>query len=336
MPSITISGDDLSVLGALTPPAIYFVPPVGVRLSLISQTPVSEADIAGATTIYCVPDNGNYLPVFDGSVVAPLQMSDQIPLTLDPNASDVGYHQSGKTFDVFTINNGGVPQSVTGPAWSTNFVRGSGAGTTELESFAGILVNKYPLVTARFGADSGNVVSVDARCATYIGSFGTTGNGQATDSKLKRLLFNAYNKTYRPMLRYETASQWVYNTNTVRSANGNADNQIEFLIGLPGTAVDATLNAMASCSAAGGSGAYSGIGLDSSTSWATDSLPCRLTLPTGQAPVPLIAFYRGFPGLGRHALTWLERGRGAVDTTWYGDSTATTDYRTGLIGGLLA
>ncbi len=301
------------------------------RLTLTTAVPVTTTDVTGATTIYATPYGGNHIPVYDGSVINPRTLSADLSLALDSNSGHTGYHQSGKNFDLFAINDSGTNRLGTGPAWSSSTTRGTGAGTTELETFNGLLVNKNT-ATIRFGSSSGNTVSVAARQATFLGSFRAIANGQAEDSKLNRLLSNAYNVAQRDIQVHETATTWTYSTATYRIANNNSANKASVLFCLNGGLVDCTVvGAVENSDASITPGLHAAIGLDGSTSPAPTSTYMYVTI--GANPVQVFAFYKGNPGLGYHEFSWIESGGGTADTqTWYGTDLAVNNC--GLTGHL--
>ena len=162
------------------------------RLTLTSGVAITTADVVGATNIFFTPVGGGVLPIWNGSSFIPTAFA-ELGLALDATTTDVGFHQIGRIFDVFVVNDSGVVRLGTGPAWSSDTARGAGAGTTELDfSKFGIPTNKNA-IALRYGAATANTINVPANQATYVGSFRAVANGQATDSKSQRLLFNAYN-----------------------------------------------------------------------------------------------------------------------------------------------
>ncbi len=165
-----------TVLGSGNGGGGAIVPPQG-RLTLTSGLPVLAADVTGAATIFYTPYLGRSVPLYDGAAWSNNNIS-ELSLALDLNSGHTGYHQSGKNFDLFVINDAGTLRLATGPAWSSDTARGTGAGTTELTQLNGILVNANTLANARFGSSSGNTVSVAANRATYVGSFRASADGQ--------------------------------------------------------------------------------------------------------------------------------------------------------------
>jgi len=279
------------------------------RLTLTTALPVTTSDVTAAGTVYYTPTVGDQLPIYDGSSFVPTTFA-ELSLVLNSNSGHAGYHQSGKGFDCFVFNDAGTIRLGTGPAWSSDTARGSGAGTTELELYKGVLVNKVS-ITLRFGTSSGDTVSVAARKATYVGSFYCTANGQTEDSKAKRMLYNRYVQKERLLLRQEATDSWTYTTATLRQANGSAANQVEVFRGLDEELVHLDLKVGGVNS--GGNFIAVAIGLDSTSAKAADSLASL----AGNQPQ---ASYRGLAGLGRHYLSWLEWSTASGTTTWYGDN----------------
>lgn len=304
------------------------------RLTLTAATAAPENDVVGATSIFYVPSIGTYLPVYDGAAYNPKTIGAGLTLPLNANSGHAGYHAANTNFDLYVIDDGGTLRLVTGPGWTagavagSNVARGTGAGSTELEEFTGYLVNKNSM-TARFGTLSGDTVVVPARRATYVGSFRATANGQATDSKASRLLFNAFNRLQRVIKVVDPAVSWTYNTGTYRQANGNANMKAQVLLGLRGIAVEVEYLIVVG-NATAGSYAIIAIGLDSTTTASVDCFG-----GTGFLGTPLrdhATKYKGYPGLGLHELIPLESSGAVGTTTFY---SAGNNYNVGLYGSVI-
>jgi hypothetical protein len=312
------------------------------RLTLTASVATPISDVAGATSVYYIPAGvGLSVPHWDGTDVQDLSISTGLALSLDSSSGHAGYHQSGKNFDLFVFDDGGTVRLGSGPTWNAGAVagsdiaRGTGAGSTDLESFAGLVVNKND-IALRFGSSSGDVAAVTARQATYVGSFRSTADGQATDTRARRLLFNAYNLRLMAIGVRDVSNAWTYSTNVFRQARGDASNKVEILAGLIGGAVTLSLNAIASFSSIN-QYAGIGIGLDSTTTHAIESQNgVGFTGNTDDFPtINLKASYSGYPGLGYHYLAWLESGAGAGTQTWYGTNGDTSSFKTGMTGTML-
>lgn len=319
---------DASGSGVLTPPQ--------GRTTLSSATPVTTADVTGATSIYYAPDSGRYCPVYNGTVTAMRDFTssstDQVgqTLALDNNAAHTGYHQSGKNFYLFLADVAGTLYWGTGPAWSSDTVVGTGAGTSELEWFEGRWVNKVSM-TLRHGSASGNTVTVPARQGTCVAGFRATADGQASDTYTKRLLSNIYARDMRQLLRRDTTDSWTWSTGTYHQVNASAANQVETFCCLSTMSVFLHHKAIPLNDNSTMRIVYAGIGINSATvQSATVAAFARIadTTVVSQSPE---ADYTGFAPLGYTTWVMLEKGAGAGTQTWFGDGGG-TDFSSGMAG----
>lgn len=304
------------------------VPPQG-RCTLTTGVALTTSDVAGATSIYYTPAGGDQISIYNGSLFVPTTFI-ELTLALDLTSGHTGYHQSGKNFDLFVVNDSGTVRLGTGPAWSSDTARGTGAGTTELELYNGVWVNKNSM-TLRFGSSSGNTITVAARQGTFVGSARMTADGQTEDSKVKRFLFNAYNQASRQMQRNQTVLLYNYSTASYRQANADSANQIDVLLGLSGVMVDICALSVATNSTATKRTVFVGIGVDSSTVNSA-TLATYQQVDNAAIGYSSIAWYKGTPGLGKHSLVWLEKGAGTDTQTWYGNNSSGGDHNPGLSG----
>jgi hypothetical protein len=308
------------------------------RLTLTSGVPNNPSDVAGATTVYYISaGTGRYVPHWTGTNVLPLSIVAGLSMALDPTSGHAGYHQAARNFDIFVFDDAGVTRMGTGPSWNAGAVagsdnaRGTGAGSTDLEAFQGLLVNKNA-ITLRWGSAAGNTVNVPARQATYVGSIRTVADGQVSDTGSLRFVYNAYNKVMRHLQRYDPAASWVYTSNALRFANGNSDNCLRMLLGLSGEVVSASIQQTAFNTAG------------------STARPCLVVIPLDGVTYPLgstagvfntpalltgiatgIAKYDGPPGLGFKQLNWFEGGN--TDITFQGFAAGFA--RSGMTGTML-
>jgi hypothetical protein len=297
-----------------------------VRATLTTGVAVTTADVAGATTIYATPCNGDLVPIYDGvSAFSLFALAADLVLALDNNAGHAGYHQAGKNYFLGIYRDAGTLRLGTGPAWASDTSPGVGAGTAQVSLLNGVMVNTVA-ITARFGSAAGNTTAVSANCFTVIGFFRPSADGQATDSALKRLLYNFYNNAQRNGLVQEVTASWAYSTAAYQQVNASVANQIEILIG-DGVLLEADAFNVVSNSTATARTVAGGIGIDSTTvnSGRSDLLQA-LTSPIATARCT----YRGYPGLGWHKITWLERGNGTDTQTWFGNNAGASVHRSGL------
>jgi hypothetical protein len=297
--------------GAVTIPLAFG----GGRLTLASGVGATTTDIAGAATIYFTPGGITALPVYNGTIWQSY-ITSEISLALDSTSSDTGYHASGSIFDLFAINNAGTIQLVTGPAWTSSTARGTGTGTTQLQNLNGTFVNQNAM-TARFGSSSGNTVSVPATQATYLGSFQATANGQASDTRLNRLLYNFYVPAKRSLFASDPTASWAYsNGSTWRPADGNTANAVTVLAGLQGIVVDLN-GAQTVYGTAAGQTVGAGIGVNSTT-LPDGGSTLAVTVGGTNFYTPLRTPKTHAPALGATTYTLLELGAGSGTQTWLG------------------
>lgn len=298
--------------------ASFFLTPVvpGGRLSLTTGVPVTASDVTGAATLYYVAAGGQYVSVWDGSGWRGIDISTDLVLALDSNAGHTGYQQSGKNFDVWQAYVSGVAYFGTGPAWTSDTARGTGAGTSELQAKNGVLTNKVAM-TLRFGSSVGNTVSVPINQATLLGTIRTTADGTTEDSFVKRFVSNLNNTIPREMLRVDTTDTWNYSTAAWQQANASAANQIEFVHCVAGRSFIADVLGQVSNSGATGRNVAVGIGIDSVT--VNSAQRVEKNTVTNAATGSVKSYYNAYPGIGYHKACWLEYAAGADTQTWYGD-----------------
>jgi hypothetical protein len=299
------------------------------RLTLTSGTPVLTAGVIAAANIFYTPYAGRSVPIYDGTRWRNWEFAELI-LGLNSNPAHIGYHQAGKNFDLFAINDAGTVRLAAGPAWSTDTARGTGAGTTELARLNGILTNAVSM-TARFGSAAGNTVTVGVNRATYLGTFRASANGQSEQSfgavaangtAANLFLWNNYNRRPAAARIGDTTDNWTYATPTWRPANNSAAMRINFVVGIPEDLVEASFGSFINASGVAGS---IGVGLDTTTAFT--GRPAQINSNTGFA----VAEYKGVPGLGLHFLSANEHSTGAT-TTFYGDSGSPTTLQNALLG----
>jgi hypothetical protein len=282
----------------------------GGRLTLTSATPVTTTDVTGATTVYYAPAIGQWVPIYNGTAMRLYQFTssstDAVGLAIALGAS----WAANTIYDWFITFQPGFVTFGTGPAWSSDTARGTGAGTTELQMFNGVWTNKNTM-TLRNG--NASTVSVPPNQATYIGTFRTVAAGQAEDSMAKRFVWNAYNQVQRVLKNVtETTSSWAYTTVAWRQANANAANQLDMVVGLAGGLLDAQVVASADTSA-GGSFATVNIGINSTT---VPSAQYQTTT-VGLNRNMITAGLKTYPAIGRQFFTWMEASTVASGTNTF-------------------
>jgi hypothetical protein len=261
------------------------------RLTLTSATAVTNGDVTAATVLYFTPYKGTFIALYDTinslwQVMSFNQISINIPATTNTN------------YDVFVFNNSGVA-TLELVAWTNDTTR-----ATALVLQNGVYVR------------GGNL------SRRYVGSVRTTGvSGQTEDSRAKRFVWNYYNRVVRALLRSEPAVSWNYSATTIRQANANAANQISILVGVLEDTVAASLFANVTNSTSTPRAVSAGIGINTSTSFASAIGSVQNTYPiSGQYPIIFATINALPPSVGLTNYVWVEYGNGTDTQTWYGNN----------------
>ena len=271
------------------------------RLTLTSGTPVTTADVTGATSVFFAPYAGNRIALYDGS-------SDWNVRTFTEITIAVGTIDAGKPYALFAYDNSGTVTFDAPLAWTNDTSRAT-ALTTQ----------------------NGVLVKTGATTRRYIGTLYTTATTTTEDSYAKRFLWNYYNRVTRPMRVLEATSSWVYTTATLRQARGSAANQLDFVCGMNETPVSAMIAATYANTSAGVNVLVS-LGLDSTSATATGVVFNAAAGAAGSPHVPVASLVT-FPGVGRHYVVWLEYSTATGTTTWYSASALRSSGIQGWIEG---
>ena len=275
------------------------------RLTLTSATPVLTTTVSAATSVYYTPYVGNLVPIYDGTNIIPTSIS-ELTITLGSN------WVTNSNWDVFIASDSGTLRACTGPAWTSDTGRGSGAGTTELARTNGLLMNAVT-VTCRY--NNTTTFSVAANRGTYVGSFRTGSAGQTnmifggSASGGTAGLFgvwNMYNRVDSSARVVDSGVAYTYTSSTVRQARASAGNQVSILYGL---AEDSTQlqNAGRVGLVAASSAALFGVGVDSTSTFASQGAGAAGASGNG---VGGTAGYIAVPLLGYHVFSANEQSDG--------------------------
>lgn len=301
------------------------VPPGG-RLTLTTGVPVTTAGVIAVNTVYYTPYKSDRIQLYTGTGTfwkwyTFTELSQLVTdTTKSPAAGGVSLN-----YDMFVWDDAGTLRCTRGPAWTSATARGTGAGTTELEMFGGRYVNKVAITNGPA-----------LRRGLYVGSVRTLPASTFADGPDARFVWNNYNRVWRSIQpNAEATDSWAYSTATWRQANNAAANRLDFLVGLSEDCVSAQVRACVTSNTSGGGG-YTGIGLDSTTAPATGCLIDQSSVSGTATGVFLTqgAAWKGFPGIGFHILTWLEKAIASGTVTWYGDNAGT--MQSGIVGDFLA
>lgn len=268
----------------------------GGRLTLESGVPISNTNQLAKTQVFLTPYKGNIISLWDGDDWVQ-EVFSQLTVAV-PNTTNT-------PFDLFQ-SMGGVLQAVN---WTNATTR-----ATAISYIDGVLVqttNKAKLFRG-------------TGCTTAVA-------GQTELSNSTCFLWNFYNQEELQFVVNEATPTWNYSIDTWHQANGSANNQFNFVLGTNSQEMNCDLLSCAVNDTAVVVGGV-GIGLD------TTSADSSTKRGPGQIynlglQVAQIAQYKGFPGQGKHFLSWNEKVAATGITTWVG---ATTHIQSGLSGSFYA
>jgi len=283
----------------------------GHRLTLTSGSAVTTADVTGASTMYLTEFTSNMLALWDGTEWA-IKQTPQVSFTFSgsefvPPVS-ANAITSGSNYDMFV-------------AWVNNAVT--------LEKV------KWTSSTARSSAltrKDGVVVKSGDPTRRYVGTIRGTGTNTTEDSVTSRFVWNMYNRVTRKLKVTESTNSWTYSTATWRQVRLTSTNKFEYVVGLSEDPVSVVARALAICSG-GAHPMASGVGIDSSL---TNSADVFGTNAYNAFATTVDAPYTGYPGLGYHAIVWLEAAGGVATMTWYGNAGNPTFFQSGMTGNIRA
>ncbi len=274
------------------------------RLTLTSGVPITTTDVTAATTVYFTPFRGSFIDLYNGTSWDRLSFSElsiAVPAT------------TGSMYDVFIYNNSGTP-------------------TLELTAWTNVTTRATALTT-----QNGVYVKTGVLTRRYLGSFLTTGvSGQTEDSSSNRFLWNYYNRSFRWLRNpAEGTANWTYSSSTVRQANANAANQLNFIIGVSEDTVEAICMAFWQGNTTG-TGGVVGIGLDV-TNANMGQVVNYSTPGVGGTDVTVTqAIYKNYIAVGYHFLAWVESNINNANTvTWFGNN-GNVNLQSGIMGTIFA
>lgn len=305
------------------------VVPPGGRLTLQSNTPVMTTSQSNKGTLYydCYSGQGQ-VPYYNGTTDVLDTISSCEVSNVMVSAASAGQIVNANVYDVWWVHGGSnricVAMSASGGGgggWGSdtggaNITRGT--GYSQLDRTTRQYITNANSIANCFNA-ANNYGPVSANQGTYLGTFYATANGQtsytlggAASGGTAGLIgiWNMYNRIGVPATVTDSGTVYTYTTATIRQQRASAGMQVSFVRGLDeGTAelksnVDSTGVAVAAS-------VIFGIGLDSTSAFvASSSAAFMQTQVATTANIYLTTFYTGYPGLGFHTLTALEKGDG--------------------------
>jgi hypothetical protein len=284
------------------PPATAPDPGVnGLRLTLTTAVPVTTTDVVGASTVFFTPHMSGAVALYTGTAWV-MRTTAEVSIALSGLTS-------ARNYDVFAYWTGSAVALELSAVWTNDTTR------------ADAIVRQ-----------NGVWVKSGATTRRLVGTFRTTGTTTTEDSLLKRFLWNGperWRQERRIMRAVEATNSWNYTTATFRQANAAAANQVEYVTGMPAEEVEADVMALVGNSSANVT-AVAGIGVDSTSVNSAQRFGHVVQVAASAQMLQVAATYNGFPGLGYHALVWLEYSQASGTSTWYGDNGTPTTNQSGM------
>lgn len=256
------------------------------RLTLTSGTPVTTASVSGAETLYFTPYKGNCIALFDGTNWVRRTFSE---LSIDvPDATNM--------YDVFVYDN-------------------SGTAALELAAWASLTTRATDLTT-----QDGVLVKTGALTRRYVGSFycTTAGNGQINDLPVMRGLWNYYNRVAKDLAPNPlSGTSWNYTTATIRQANADTGNQLNFCIGVVEDLIEA-VGSVNVYNSNQGVEVRSGLGMNTTSSFTSYAIVgVHSTSGAGSSyKTQVTSSLRDYPAIGLNYIALLEYSAATGTTTW--------------------
>jgi len=281
---------------------LYYVEPqiCEGRLTLSTGVSVSTTDITSSATLFFTPHRGNRVALYVPNYGWRLYTFAELSLDISAVAADTN-------LDIWLYDNAGV-LTLAYTAWSNDTLRATA-------------IVRQDGIYCKSGA-------LNYR---YLGTIRTSGTGVTCDTKLKRFVWNYYNRVNRSFYITEATESWTYNARTWRPWNNSVNNRLAFVIGVNEELIRLQFHAANTCTT--DITRAVGIGLDSVSLPSTDCVWNSQSISGNQSSQ---AHYTGYPGIGFHYLQLLELGYSTV-ITYYGTLTTsgTEMHHSGAVGNLM-
>lgn len=274
------------------------------RPTLVSGNHKPNTDQVAKTRVYFTNYGGNLIGLQDGS--GDWQVVEFVEPYVDPTGLT-----TGRGCDVFGYLSGGT-LALEFLEWSSGSAR-----ATAVELVDGVWLK------------------VGDHTRRLLFGFESTGATTTEDSDQNRLLSAVDHPVKRMLSKLEFTNSWGYTVATIRSANGDATNQVKVFQVLPDRHVELELKVVAHSST--GNLASAGVGVDTDAAITSSGAGYVQNVLLGFDGGASQAFMcgsslRGQVGLGSHFYRWVEQAAASGTTTWYGDNGNSSFYRHGIVG----
>ncbi|MFA7279111.1 MAG: collagen-like protein [Sterolibacterium sp.] len=233
---------------------------MGGRLTTESTVPVSSCTPTSRTaqaTVYYAFYIHDKISIYNGSAWVLTTYTELSNVLADTSTNKAGPSAviADKNYDMFVWNDSGTIRLTRGPVWSSDSVRGTGAGTTELERVNGIWVNKIAITNGPA-----------AQRGTYVGTIRGTGTSTTEDSTWKRFVWNMFNRVDMSLFKSVADTDGANDTTTTASTTltNLTDMFVQVVVGDKNVNIDLDCHTSAKNDSAT-AGWFLGIGVGSAT-----------------------------------------------------------------------
>ena len=291
-----------------------------LRVTLTSNTPVLIGTVSGATTVYCTPYVGNSVMIWNGSSFVSTTVTEMSQATTDATKSPAAVAAS-ENYDLFVWDDAGTKRCTRGPPWTSGTggsatVRGTGAGSTELQYTNGVFNNKNAITNgpaAGYGTYIGTIRSNASSTIDFIyGGAGAGGSAAVFN------VWNYYNRVIIASNISDTTVSWTYNSATARISDNSVGNRFNFVSGMAEDGIFAGIAQTVQTPATAGNYCVLGVGLDQTTTLDNFGFIMTAAAFAMLASANTSAAYA--PQLGSHFISGIEATGGAYTCTYYGGS----------------
>lgn len=298
--AVNFSGGTQQIILSVPWQQIYRSPTNDFRLTTQPGVAVPTSDRTAQSVVYLTPLAGSGT----GEITLPHTSGEIAVETSELTMATLAALTSGANYSIFCYLNSGSPVIDLSPAWS-----GDNTPTTALSG-----KGRYSVNTSGFTSVL-NGHTVGAGLGRYIGVLRTTGTtttaqsrgGTTTQVGGQCFLWNVDNQVPWALAVTDTTLTWSYTTHTWRQANAASGNKVEYVTGDGATMLDATVMGRARLKNNVDNEALNGIGIDSTTT-PSGQQPGGYNKATTDADYVLSGRFAGRPGIGYHAVNWLENG----------------------------
>ena len=286
----------------------------GARLTATPGTPVTTADVTGGTTLSLTAYTSDRLTLMSEwgewrAFRLPQTPAGVPERTYSFLASSPWALVNATPYDIFAfVGADGFVDIERGPAWSSGTARAAALARLDGANVLGI--NPTRLYVGTIYASVTNTVD-----DSYGGTHQAGG---------KRFVWNAFNRVKRHLGVISTTTSYNYSSTAWRQLEGATGNRVEYVCGLATESIRALAKNLTSGST--GQNAACGVGIDSTS--ANSAIFWGNSLISTSAQIQM-AEYVGNPGIGYHAINWLERTDGVGTTTWW--CTAGGAFQSGFV-----